>query len=161
MCMRFLVVIMLGVVPGDALADWQYTHWGMSLDQVAVASKGQLKRCNSQCAGHSTDTAVAQLFGVYRAGDFGFNAFALFDKRSGKLVTIMLNLVDPQRADFLVGSLRAKYGEPHSLSRSTIMELYVWRDTKDQISLISIGRGPTASVSLSYQLRLTESNRGL
>lgn len=143
----------------QARADWQYTKWGMTVDQVLAASNGKLRRCSvDACKGQVTDSTAAQITGEYKAGEYAFTVYAMFDKRSNKLSSVTLELLNPTQGDSLVGSVRAKYGEPATASRTAIMSLYVWRDQKDQISIMNIGR---TSVSLQYQPRLNEANKGL
>jgi hypothetical protein len=156
-----VTVVMAGILwaPQVARADWQYTKWGMTPEQVLAASKGKLRRCSvDACKGQATDNTAAQFYGEYVAGEFFFTVYTMFDKRSNKLTSVNLILSDPAQGDSLVGSVRAKYGEPANQSRTAIMSLYVWRDQKDQISIIDIGR---SNVSLQYQPRLNEANKGL
>lgn len=146
----------------ESRADWQYTRWGMTPDQVLAASKGQLRRCDPlACKGQTSDTEAAQLFGDYQSGKFTFTAFIFFDKRSSKLSHVNIQLKTPEKANELIGALRAKYGEPSSRNVTAIMTLLVWRDQKDQISIMIIGSGPSAQASVYYQPRATDSNKGL
>jgi hypothetical protein len=56
-----------------ALADWQYTRWGMTREQVLMASRGQLRQCDdANCEEHSGKTEVARLVGDYSSGDLDF-----------------------------------------------------------------------------------------
>jgi len=158
---RILNSTMLGLVmltPFPANADWQYTKWGMTVDEVLTASKGKLRRCSVEaCKGQTTDKTAAQITGEYKAGEFAFAVYALFDKRSNRLSSINLELLNPTQGHSLVGSVRAKYGEPATVSRTPVMTLHVWGDQIDQISIMAIGPNTT----LQYQPRLTESNKGL
>jgi hypothetical protein len=129
----------------------------MSPDQVLAASKGQFKRCDKSCTGQDTEFDTAKVFGSYATGEFKFNAFANFDK-ANRLSRVNLDLVNPSQAPSLVGSLRGRYGEPASDTRTSIMRLVVWHTKTDQISVMTIDG---ASAGLSYQPRLTDSNRGL
>lgn len=134
----------------------------MTPAQVVVAAKGRFFACDPvKCRGQVSETSIAKLVGTYRAGNFSFRSFAMFDKRSNKLVQISLQLLQPEHGAELVGAVRSKYGEPATKSLSSIMSLWVWRDKKDQISIVEIGSGPSANVSLSYQPRLSDENNGL
>ena len=147
----------------SANADWQYSRWGMTPDQMLTASKGQLKRCDPKaCAGQTTDKTAAQLFGPYQSGEFSFKSFAFFDKQTNKLAQVTLQLTTPEKANELIGALRARYGEPSSQNKTTIMTLLVWREQKDQIALMILGFGQTTnSASIIYQPRITEATKGL
>ena len=162
--MRFISVLSLCVFYAlPAAGDWQYTRWGMSPDQVMEASKGQLKRCDQTCEGQNTKADAARLFGNYRAGEFSFTTFAMFNKQTNKLSLIILELQQKEKGLSLIGSVRTKYGEPSTKNVTAMMSFYVWRDAKDQISIIAIGLNHSSfnDVSLRYQPRITESNKGL
>jgi hypothetical protein len=77
-----------------ALADWQYTKWGMTVDQVIVASNGQMARCPRVC-GKEGETETSLATGAYKSGKFDFTAFANFDNRTGELTSVKLYLKDP------------------------------------------------------------------
>lgn len=161
---KWVGVIALGgiIASQPAGADWQYTKWGMTPDQVLSAAKGKMRRCSPEsCKGQTTETDSAQIYGEHTAGEFSFTAYAMFNKRSNRLTSVSLKLWDPNQADSLIGSVRLKYGEPATKSQTAIMGLYVWRDAKDQISVLKIGQGDSASTSLQYQPRATEAGKGL
>lgn len=155
----FSVVFLFGLCARNASADWQYTKWGMSPEEVLVASKGKLKPCTpSACKGKNTDSATPKHYGEYRSGEFRFTIVTLFNNRTGKLSTVSLQLLDPTQGPSLIGALRTRYGEPANSSRTQIMSLWIWREKADQISVLSIG---DSHFTLTYQPRLTESNKGL
>lgn len=145
---------------GSASADWQYTRWGMTVAQVASASKGQLKECPPvACDSQGNDTTAAKLFGTYLSGEFAFTAFALFDRRSNKLMGMRLSLQTPtpERGASLAGSLRGRYGEPASEDRTALLTLMIWREKADQIAYLA----RPSSFIISYQPSITDSNKGL
>lgn len=144
-----------------AAADWQYTRWNMTPDQVMSASKGQLKRCALGCPGQSSPKYDALLEGEYQSGEFRFKVYALFEKGTNKLSLMHLNLLQPDQAYSLIGALTTKYGKPVDGSQSQISKLSIWRDKSDQISVFVIGYQTPKSATLSYQPRLTDSNKGL
>lgn len=149
------------LISAPAAANWQYTKWGMTVDQVAAASKGQMKRCSAVCDKQTTSTSTALLYGPYQSGNLPFTAFAFFDNTSKKLVSISLRLDDPSKGNELIGALRAKYGEPASESRTQVLYLMVWRPAGDQIDVTRIGFGGDFSYTLGYQPRATAANKGL
>jgi hypothetical protein len=146
--------------PGTA--DWQYTKWGMTVDQAAAASKGQMKQCApTTCAGQNTELHDARLYGHYASGDFRFAGYLLFDKKSQKLALVNLKLANQTQSSDLIGGLRARYGEPASQSKSAIMEIWTWRTPTDQINLLVIGDARSGSTTLSYKPRITDNTKGL
>src|SRR5687768_8936635 len=80
--------------PTNAVADWQYTRWGMTVDEVVKASKGQLKPCDAQlCSGQElrgTKDEV-RLIGNYASGQYSFKAYFYFNKDSKKLSIVSLD----------------------------------------------------------------------
>jgi hypothetical protein len=158
-----IVVMMTTALVSPAAADWQYSRWGMTVDQVATASKGQLRPCTpALCDKKWTDNEEARLTGDYRSGEFKFSAAAFFSKKAVKLEWVDLELKQADQGNALLGALRSKYGEPASRSVTQIMRIEVWRDGKDQVSFVGLGIGGNfSSVSVIYRPRVTESNKGL
>ena len=134
-----------------AYADWQYTKWGMAVDQVAVASKGQLRPCEPNiCAGQSTNLLIAKLHGPYQSGEFKFTAFAMFSKGTDTLASVFLKLDDTSQASALLTSLQAKHGkEINKLGATDAFAIYLWRDAADQIALQVVGK-PTTHARVQY-----------
>jgi hypothetical protein len=159
MLLRSAVVLLVTLSPIAACADWQYTKWGMTPEQTAQASKGQLRPCDASCKGYTSAGATAKLMGSYKTGDFSFVAYTIFDA-SNRLNKVLLDM-KPSNGYALAAALRNKYGEPASRTRSSVMEINTWRDQKDQITLLIIGDGTSGLVNLTYQPRLTDANKGL
>jgi hypothetical protein len=156
-----LALVGLLVVATPAGADWQYAKWGMTVDQVAAASKGQMKRCGAACEKEKTDSDTALLYTPYSSGEFEFTAFAYFNNQTRKLSFMSLRLDDPSKGYQLIGALKGKYGEPSSQSRTAISTMAVWRGSGDQVSVMLIGSGDDSLTTVTYQPRLTNSNKGL
>lgn len=145
---------------GAAHADWQYTRWGMTIDQVAAASNGSLRPCTVKgCEGPSGGEFEPKLFGPYTSGKFNFTAFSLFDK-SGGLARIYLRLEDPAQASRLHDALTSKYGNP-STKDAGFLHITYWQPQADRIELRSIGDGKRKHVTLTYSPRISPSNKGL
>lgn len=141
-----------------AVADWQYLRWGMTVDQALKASKGRLKSCDRQCYKQDFGENEARLSGDYSAGSFQFTVHALFNRETSKLSAVTLNLQDTEKGYALVKELRSKYGETVRPVKPGLLEAYVWRDAKNEITAIIIG-GKAAG--LRYQPRISEKNIGL
>jgi hypothetical protein len=153
---------LLTAATAPAGADWQYTKWGMTVNQVMTSSKGQMKNCGAVCEKQRSATETALLYAPYQSGDLPFTAFAFFDNQSKKLAFMSLRLDDPSKGFQLIGALKAKYGEPASSSRSSnLMDILVWRVGGDQIDVTRIGFGGDNSFTLAYRPRVTNSNKGL
>jgi hypothetical protein len=146
---------------GTANADWQYANWGMTPDQVIAVSKGQMRVCDTMCKDKSTKTSTAKAYGNYQAGEFVFEAYALFDNANNKLSRVSLKLDNPASGFLLLGSLKAKYGEPIT-QRAEVFQAHTWRTEKDEITLTNVGFGGQLSAAfLEYSPRSTDANKGL
>jgi len=133
---------------GSAQADWEYTRWGMTPEQVLAASNGQMKACDERaCRGQQAESQVARLYGNVRQDGFAFTAFASFDRRSGRLAAINLRLEGGAKSDDLIQVLRKRYGEPATKSVTMLMEYWTWRDKGDHVSVVIIDD----NVTLGYQ----------
>ena len=99
---------------GAAHADWQYTHWGMTVDQAIAASQGKLKACNPQaCNGQKNESTLALAYGSYRVGEFSFTSFLMFDKADKKLAHVSLNSCQRRKG------ASARFGTPRPLWRTS------------------------------------------
>jgi hypothetical protein len=143
-----------------AAADWQYTKWGATIDQVQKASKGALQRCDNApvCSERSLPNSAVQLYGGYTTGQFNFSAYPMFNRHTSRLDAVALELSDPTMAGALGAALRSKYGEPVNASRGSTMSTSTWRDRNDEITLMTIGE---RNATLRYSPRATASNKGL
>ena len=108
-----LMVLMLPFWPISANADWQYTKWGMTPEQVQTAAKGKL----TPVAGQETCQAcslVPLLAGDYVAAGQQFRLrFEFADGKS--LAAVVLAIPAPRRTwgcNDLFDSLSLKYGAP-------------------------------------------------
>lgn len=108
-------------------ADWQYTKWGMTPEQVVRASKG--------AAVTNTDRMLdageirTQLVAPYQSQGFAFRASFMFGP-DNKLRSVQLALQNAS-CPALVGSLTNTYGPQQSKSRSSIVKFDRWWDQKN------------------------------
>jgi hypothetical protein len=136
----FLVIATFLSVATTTQAEWQYTRWGMTRDQVVAASKGAAVPTTPQeQQDHklSPSGVSATLKQPWAAGRFKFDAFFYFGEEGGlSMVDLQLRSGNPHE---LIGALRKKYGEPESKSSSARLTILLWRTDADQISLMLIG----------------------
>jgi hypothetical protein len=145
-----------------AHADWQYTKWGMTVDQVSASSKGKMIRCGMACDKQRTETDTALLYAPYQSGEFEFTAFAFFNNESKKLTSVSLRLDDRTKGYQLIAALKAKYGPPSSESGvGSIMAIVQWHTPADRMDVTLIGGVNDHSATLTYRPRLTNSTKGL
>ena len=94
------------VVASPANADWQYTRWGMTPEQVKTSSRG--------AATENTDTELdakelkAKLTAPYRSGALLFRADFLFNS-ANKLSVVRLKLDDSGSCISLISQLSVTY----------------------------------------------------
>ena len=104
-----------------AAADWQYTKWGMSIDQAARASGNALRLPNPQeQSKHAVNGLPPGLVGNYDNGSFRFTVDLYFGRSGNSLSSVHLSLQDYTQWSSLLGALRGLYGEP----------LEQWRDPR-------------------------------
>jgi hypothetical protein len=104
-----------------AAADWQYTKWGMSIDQAARASGNALRLPNSQEQSKRVVNGLPPgLLGNYDNGSFRFTVDLYFGGAGKSLSSVVLDLQDYTQWPSLLATLRGLYGEP----------LEQWRDPR-------------------------------
>jgi hypothetical protein len=161
MFLRILICVVVFMAPNTLFANWRYTQWTMTQDEVqrAASGKATILSLSEQAANSSAESnEVALLQAPYASGKYDFTAVFSFDKRTNKLASVKLNLNNKDKAAELLGSLRAKYGTPSSEKHSPILSYATWYKDGDQISYMTIG---DTTVSVDYKPRETADNDGL
>lgn len=103
-----LVTFVAFLACGSAQADWQYTKWGMSVEDVRAASKGGLTTTKAQDVVLSGKSL--KLVGKYVAGNHQFTASMFFDSASGGLAAVRLSQSSIGECKSTSASLAVKYG---------------------------------------------------
>lgn len=133
-----------------ALADWQYTRWGMTPAQVQKAAKGAAK-VTSELPEELVAGMSYRLVAPYTAGEFQFIAYFAFDAHD-HLRLVLLDLVSGEPASLLM-SLNRKYGEakmPRPID-------WQWRTARDAILFTPSKSG----AHLTYNQLVGPSEKGL
>jgi hypothetical protein len=132
-----------------ASADWQFTKWGMTPEQVQKASKGAALETPATERAAKTPInglQVPLLSMPYTSGDLQLNALFYFDKQR------RLARVELEGAKRAEQDLRTKYGPPDEVGSSSLLK---WYRDKDEIQFEPVfGR-------IDYQPRTTANNSGL
>ncbi|PXA98168.1 hypothetical protein DMC47_10000 [Nostoc sp. 3335mG] len=148
--MRFLFfVLLLWATP--ALADWQYTKWGMTPDEVVAASGGTVHRVARQSGAQDTEVEVE---GSYVAAGVEFEVKFLFVGDGSGLAVVELTSKAPMKCYDLKRPLDERYG-PALGARISNGAMYDWQDAADGTS-VSLADGHAVSPPmcvLSYQRR--------
>jgi len=161
---RFTLAAML-LFSSNVFADWQYTRWGMTVEQVKEASKGSAVAVADP---KPRLTDVARLMIPYFSESFSresfrFVVFFYFTLDTDRLTAVDLKLHYRRDCRHLIETLKIRYGTPASISRDKY-EL-TWRDNQDGNTVVATyvpgiaGVGPFCSVL--YTPFDKESSKGL
>ena len=118
-----------------ALADWQFTKWGMTQEELLTVSPINVKnsRFDPECP------LTAPLSSNYEVSEFlKFTACYGFDKENDSLDYIHLYLRNYAAKGILYDALIAKYGSPqkiHTGSKGIGLIWYEWRSDNNLITL--------------------------
>ncbi len=159
--MKRLIIIFLVFMFGTASnvqADWQYTSWGMSVDQVKKAGGAKISRIDD-VSKHSSMGNLGLLQAPFETGGFRFIARFMFDRLSQKLSVVSLELLDPSLGHRLHGTLVSKYGEPTKVPLGDVVKASQWRNeaANNNLSLLQIG---ASSYTLQYTPINSSTNKG-
>ena len=119
---------------------WQYTTWGMSPYQAAMASAGTVPESAGDPGQHKKGLTVGNV-GSYDAGTRHFSA--IFYYASGGLYDVTLEIKDLHGCPNLKEDLIGVYGEPTSKNESLFfIKFYDWRDVakNNAVSLTDLGQ---------------------
>ena len=129
---RWLIVSLVLGLSFEASADWQYTKWGMTVDEVIAASNGKARKFTDPA--QNTDMETLQAVAPYVAGDFVFEAGFNFSKDS-RLRTVRLKLIEGDGRR-LSAALLNRYGKPLSESATSVTEHARWLDKKSNNTVV-------------------------
>jgi hypothetical protein len=148
----------------SARADWEYTKWGMTKDEVIAASKAVAEaehdRDPARIAAVPTEKILPRFAGsggpepdlvaFHRTDVFSFTALFYFDQTGLQAVNLMLN--DPSEGDALYALLTGKWGQSPASRSDPIGIGEFWQRKDDWITfgLMRSSDGDPALVSLMY-----------
>jgi hypothetical protein len=122
---------LLVATSAPAWANWQYTRWGMSSDEVFKAAKGRAVAIpESEQPAESTVTTIAKLTSTFSYGRFSFHVFFRFDRETGGLSQVVLSLDSSADCRLLKQSLADEYGKPVREDTLSVTSTAEWRDEK-------------------------------
>ena len=136
----FVVATVVLGIETPALADWQYTQWGMSPAEVQAASNGTAVA--NQDRRLDADDLTAGLTAFYRGDKRPFTAVFLFDT-GGKLSAVNLNPTDRISCDPIRQSLADHYGKPASVDQHGFGQTARWNDVEgdNAVVFLDLGQG--------------------
>lgn len=130
---NFMRLLVCGVLLTAALslsqaakADWQYTKWGMSPDQVVSASAGAVSRSTSSLEGPNGTALLAS--GTYAVVP-GFIAEATFGFTNGGLSAVQLKFPTDGKCYAIGIKLTEQYGRADDAVDLLVSTKKTWNDT--------------------------------
>lgn len=151
---------MAGIMSASpAYADWQFTRWGMTAEQVAAASGGTVTVGPGDPKEEYAGAKIGAL-GTYVSGEYKFRAVFYFTDR--KLVDVRLRMLSEQPHDDgykLKNSLDGIYGKTFSQSTG-LLSIFTYHDDSknNRIDLVMIANTMT---TLEYRPLRDSSAAGL
>jgi hypothetical protein len=127
-----------------ARADWQYTKWGMTPDQVVSASNGS--------ASIVPPNGGCPVQGTYKSGSQVFSMSACFDNNGLNQIELDMENATPSDAQQILAALTAKYGNPTPGDNPTA---YQWTDLGSDNQIILWDFSLSGRVLIFYKPTLT------
>lgn len=120
-------------------AGWQYTTWGMSPRQAAIASRGDVPE-SPGIAGQRKKGLTVGNVGSYDAGTRHFDV--VFYYTSSGLYDVTLNFNNGSGCSDLRANLIGVYGDPIRKLETFVMSSYEWRDEikNNSVTLTDFGQ---------------------
>ena len=143
MRMVLAVALVFGVLVPQAHADWEYTKWGMTPEQVVRASKGSVRIVPVADRYKNDDGWEIAVQGPFNTGGLRVDLGFTFDIKSGGLRCVLGNVLGDQAAG-LKALLVKQLGPPKESGDFLGAETLAW-ETPDRVGLV-IGRKPVAAV---------------
>ncbi len=140
-----------------ANADWQYTKWGMTPDQVIEASTGQAERITPLTREYRLRGKWVR--SSHKFGDWAFDVVFRFDVNSSGLNMIKLRLKDKNRCDSLVSALKAEHEDSIVKVISGGWRILSWNDQELNLQLRYI-EGRIGGIPVSCGMEYTPAKAG-
>lgn len=147
---RFALASLFVCTASVAHADWQYTMWGMTPDQVVSASSGAAVAVDGKRGMNMDKPDIeAKLSAPYQAGSFAFDAVFSFTKKGEALARVQLWPKDKAQCSQLQTELGTKYGKPIHAKADSLLRSAYWKDeaTNNMVSFTVVGGFITCYVS--------------
>jgi hypothetical protein len=129
-------------IPSGALANWQYTHWGMSPDEVVKASNGKASLVSADVVARADKSygRVKLAESTTHLDNIPLNVGFIFSNETRSLVEVGLYKSDCSNSDTsaLESRLGTDYGLPLSRENLILLDRITWldRSSSDRIVLV-------------------------
>jgi len=145
----------------QARADWQYTKWGMSPQQVLAASGGRAYfNSEREKNNWSRLDGLALLSAPYAANGMKFRADFIFDSRQ-YLKAVAINLEEYANVNRLYSDLVTKYGIARHCNIDSLARDCTWLHPADNLSLNFQDQRYMRSAAVLYQPAFAALSPGL
>ncbi len=123
-----------------AAANWQYTQWGMSPDEVTTASNSAARSNPDRML--DAEGLQAELIAPYQGAAIPFTAVFLFDPEN-KLEVVTLNPVGGIACPVIVQALGANHGKPEGDADMVLAKTLRWDDVDNNNLIVyaDLGEG--------------------
>lgn len=154
---RMIVGLLLLSVGCAVRADWQYTKWGMTQEQVRAAGTS-VKEGTDRSDRTTLDFALEA---PYVAAGHEFRAAFGFDRQSGTLSAVVLHPTNDSECLTIRGDITSKYGDPFSEDRNQVAATKIWKDAKERNRVEFTEIPMVNSCSITYKPIDVDANNGL
>lgn len=157
---RALACAVLSVlVAGPSAADWQFTRWRMTPQELAAAApEPPMATSPEERALEQRSDGLEPASSLpWRSGRYRFRAFFYFAESRLAFVKLRAEESDPSTGQLLQDLLRLRYGPPEIEGSANGRDTSAWRTETDWIVY---RRGPNG-IAITYEPRLNDDNAGL
>ena len=147
-----IAIIASGLMFGatTASADWEYTNWGMTPEQVITASHGQAKKIVPLNREYRLRGKWVR--SVHKSGDLAYDVVFRFELNSKGVNRVQLKLNDMGRCDSLAPMLKTRYGESKAKVMAPGWRRFTWNDKKSNAQIrFTEGRSSGSLVSCGIE----------
>ncbi|NNH77376.1 hypothetical protein HLH17_06770 [Acinetobacter sp. ANC 5380] len=135
----------------EKIEGWQYTKWGMTVDQIVKASNGMARPINSaeqsSCSNPYYFKCIA--VGSHEVNDLKFIVYFRSKLNGTTLNSVNLELVNTEKYESLKNQLNSKYGVVEPVYND-LETNYKWQAEPYAIELTRIAVGNVKIVELNY-----------
>lgn len=149
--MRYWIAVTLLLCSAPpAVADWQYTKWGMTPEQVASASNGAVKVIPKAQRKRIEEARMENgAEGTFTEGALKLHVAFSFDTGGAGLNAVGYDVVDAAQNDLLKAWLVRTYGAPESKGGIPAIGLTTWDWSKPDEIEMNISKDTAAFVMQS------------
>ena len=126
-----LVAVLLSIAPA-ARADWEYTHWGMTPQQVVAGSHGTMKLLSAKEEARLPPNVTA-VSGTYKDGALELRVSFMFTIATNGLTCVNYGVNRHQDDEAFNAALIKRYGPPKKTGPFFGVTTLSWTTPTDKI----------------------------